>query len=262
MESKLLDMRDCARENFAAIHGEILRISLGQQRAWFRPMLVRSAWLRRWTGYDHWSRRWEYPWAIQVADLGDRPLRVLDVGGGGSPFAPYLASRGHECFVADPSLDAGAGCVYDRQKSLYRNARSLAKKAIFKAAGIHSVWGLPDSKSRSPVHYLSHYADDLRFPDAHFHRVFCLSVIEHIPQGLWTRCMREFQRVLRPGGRLVVTQDMTPEEANRQIYLNLVECCSLTLVGSPRYDVPMDREDQRIRHPGQNYETIGLVWQK
>ena len=74
--------------------------------------------------------------------------------------------------------------------------------------------------------------------------------------------MKEFQRILRPGGRLVVTQDMTPEEANRQVYRRLVESCSLPLRGEPAYRVPMSPEEQQARHPGQYYETIGLVWEK
>lgn len=261
-ESKLLDMRDCAREEFRAIHREMLRLALLRQPAWFRPLLVRSRRLKSYTGYDHWSRAWEYPWAILAADLGDRPLRVVDVGGGGSPFAPYLASLGHDCSVVDPSLNEGAGCVYDRARTPYQNLRSMAKKVVFRVAGINSVWGLPDPGGVDPVHYFPFLANDLRFPDGHFDRVFCLSVIEHIPQDLWGACMKEFQRILRPAGRLIITQDMTCEEADRRLYLRLVESCALPLRGDPGYPVPMRPEEQQLRHPGQGYETLGLVWQK
>ncbi len=262
MESKLLDMRDCRREEFRAIHEEMLRLALARQPAWFRPLLVRSPRLKRYTGYDHWSRAWEYPWAILAADLGEGPLRVADVGGGGSAFAPYLARRGHTCSVVDPSLNEGAGCVYDRTRSPGQNLRSLTKKVIFRAAGINSVWGLPEGGGGDPIHYFPYAADDLRFPDGQFDRIFCLSVIEHVPQDLWAGCMREFQRVLRPGGRLIITQDMTEEEADRRLYIRLVEACSLRLLGDPGYPVPMTSEDRRLRHPGQGYETIGLVWRK
>jgi SAM-dependent methyltransferase len=262
LESKLLDMRDCLREDFRDIHGEMLRLALLRQPAWFRPILVRSRRLKSATGYDHWSRAWEYPWAILAADLGNRPMRVLDVGGGGSAFGPYLARLGHDCSVADPSLNEGAGCVYDRGRTPWENLRSLSKKVLFRAAGINSVWGLPEGGSPGPVHYVPHSATDLRFPDGHFDRVFCLSVIEHVPQDLWNGCMGEFQRVLKPGGRLVITQDMTPEEADRRLYRRLLEACPLELLGDPDYPVPMSAGDQQARHPGQNYETIGLVWGK
>ncbi|HEV8335831.1 MAG TPA: class I SAM-dependent methyltransferase [Candidatus Polarisedimenticolia bacterium] len=260
MESKLLDMRECARREFREIHSEMLRLSLLQQPSWFRPLLHRSRRLKSYTGHDHWSRAWEYPWAILAADLGGRPLRVADIGGGGSPFALYLARHGHDCSVVDPSLNEGAGCVYDQRKSLGANLRSMSKKVLFRAAGINSVWGLPEAGGDDRIRYHADPAEALPFPDGHFDRVFCLSVIEHIPSELWAGCVKEFQRVLRPGGRLVITQDMTPEEANARVYLKLVEACSLELVGDPHYPVPLDPGQQRLRHPGQGYETIGLVW--
>ena len=262
VSGKLLDMRDCALPEFREIHGEMLEIGLELQPRWFRPLLLRSQRLRSYTGYGHWSRAWEYPWAILAAELPASPGRMIDVGGGGSAFSFYLARRGHKCVVADPSLNEGVGCVYDRQRTPYQNFRSMAKKVLFRAAKIHSVWGLPESQLGRSIEMVSHLADDLRFPDGHFDRVFCLSVIEHIPRDMWAGCIQEFERVLRPGGRLVITQDMTTEEANEEVYRRLLSACSLRLLSDPRYSVPLDREDQQRRHPGQGYETIGLVWQK
>jgi len=259
---KLLDMKDCELPEFRDIHAAMLEIGLELQPGWFRPLLLRSRRLRSYTGYGHWSRAWEYPWAILAADLPASPGRMIDVGGGGSAFSFYLARRGHDCVVADPSLNEGAGCVYDRERTAYQNFRSMAKKVIFKTARIHSVWGLPDTALGRSVKFVPHLADDLKFPDGHFDRVFCLSVIEHIPRELWAGCIKEFERVLRPGGRLVITQDMTTEEANEEVYRRLIEACSLNLLGDPRYPVPLDAADQQRRHPGQGYETIGLVWQK
>ncbi len=255
-------MRDCAEERYRAIHADMLRLSLARQPAWFRPLLIRSRRLASLTGYDHWSRAWEYPWAIEAAGLEARPLRTLDVGGGGSPFAPYLARLGHEAFVVDPSMDQGARVTFDRQKGLYRNARSLVKSALFRVTGINPLWGLPSTDGQASVRYSPDRADDLKSPGAHFDRVFCLSVIEHITRDLWPRCMSEFARVLRPGGRLVITLDMETSEANERLYQRLIDACPLRLVGDPRYEVPLRPEEQQARHPGHGYETIGLVWLK
>jgi len=262
MLSGLLDMRQCTDPRFAAIHAEMLGIDLMQQPRWFRPLLKRSRRLQSMTGYDHWSRRWEYPWAILAAGFGDRGVRTLDVGGGGSPFSRYLARAGHESHVADPSLDRGSSFVYDASKSIAQNARSVAKRVLFRAAGINSLWGLPDHDGRSPVRYAASPANALAYPDAHFDRVFCLSVMEHIPIGIWDDCMGEFTRVLRPGGRLIITLDMTTPEANERLYRRLVEGTDLLLIGEPDYPVPLSAEEQRLRHPGHGYETIGLVWEK
>jgi SAM-dependent methyltransferase len=261
-ESRLLDMRECTGDRFRSVHAEMLRVSLRLQPAWFRPLLTRSGYLKLWTGYDHWSRAWEYPWAIQAGDLPRRPVRTLDVGGGGSPFAIYLAQLGHESVVVDPSLDQGISSVFDPKRSLYRNIRSLTKRILFNVAGIHSVWGLPDEGVRTGVRYFPMMADRLEFPDHHFDRVFCLSVMEHIPHEFWAGCAREFERVLKPGGRLVITLDMETSEANDRLYRRLIECCPLSLLGDPDYETPLRADEQQRRHPGQGYETIGLVWRK
>jgi SAM-dependent methyltransferase len=248
----------------------MLRLDLEQQPRWFRPLLRRSRRLRQATGYDHWSRSWEYPWAIRAAALppGEARggLRILDVGGGGSPFALYLATRGHEAWIADPSLDQGKSFVFDRERGLVRNLRSLLKRSLFRALGVNSLWGLPERRrgagAAAAVRRLSCPADRLDPGDASFDRVFCLSVMEHIPPAVWPACMAEFDRVLRPGGRLVITLDMTTPEADARHYRRLVEASRLRLLGDPSYPVPLAADEQRRRHAGHGYETIGLVWVK
>jgi SAM-dependent methyltransferase len=48
-------------------------------------------------------------------------------------------------------------------------------------------------------------AEDLPFPDASFQYVTCLEVLEHLPADLRAEALREFRRILRPGGRLILT---------------------------------------------------------
>jgi SAM-dependent methyltransferase len=47
-------------------------------------------------------------------------------------------------------------------------------------------------------------AGKLPFPDAHFDCVTCIEVLEHIPAGMRRQALAEMQRVVRPGGRLVL----------------------------------------------------------
>lgn len=99
-------------------------------------------------------------------------------------------------------------------------------------------------------------------PDGFFDRVFCLSVIEHIPQSEWSVCMEQLTRVVSPTGRLVLTLDMSAPDANAHVYKRLIAACPLDLIGNVDYPVPIPDEDKKLRHPGHTYETIGLVWQK
>ncbi|MBI2910199.1 MAG: class I SAM-dependent methyltransferase [Chloroflexi bacterium] len=261
MESKLLDMRNCSDGRFQEIHRGMLRIHLAQQPRWFRPLLLRSSRLQHLIDYDHWSRAWEYPWAVQAAALDQNGLNILDVGGGGSPFAAYLAEKGHSCHVIDPSMNRGLGLGRRRDKGLYWDLRSLVFRPVLRCIGITSSWGLPWRRSRSTVRYYAYSATDIKFADRSFDRVFCLSVMEHIPRHLWRRCMEEFERVLKPGGRLILTLDMGTVGANDREYLSLVDSCSLKLLGDLPYETPISPEDKELRHPGYSHETLGLVWQ-
>lgn len=261
MESQLLDIRDCTQEPFKQIYEEMLSISLLQQPWWFRPLLIRSRYLQRLIDYNHWSRAWEYPWAMLASEIQKKPLRILDVGAGGSPFAIYLAQHSHEACVIDPSLNQGLAASINRNKGIYRNIRSFVFQLLLKLTGIRKVWGKPPYSKRNSVRYYPYSAADINFPHNYFDRVFCLSVMEHIPVEFWEQCIKEFERVLKPGGRLIITLDMGTPNADDRIYLKLVDCCSLSLVGNPYYNTPISQMDKLTRHPGHTYETIGLVWQ-
>ena len=48
----------------------------------------------------------------------------------------------------------------------------------------------------------------LPFPAEQFDVVTCVSVLEHLPETARLRGLSEMARVLRPGGRLIVTYDL------------------------------------------------------
>jgi SAM-dependent methyltransferase len=109
--------------------------------------------------------------------------RVLDIG---SPklLSLYLAQRvGAEVFATD--IDP----YFLDEYALLRSAR-----------------GLSDQMLRLQVED----GRKLSFPDDSFSKVFAVSVIEHIPELGDSDCMREIARVLRPGGRCLLTVPYWP----------------------------------------------------
>ncbi|MBI4318534.1 MAG: class I SAM-dependent methyltransferase [Chloroflexi bacterium] len=247
--SRLLDMRDCTRPEWATINQTMKQLETRLQPAWFRPFVKLNAVSRR-LGYDHWSRLWEYPWAVLSANLDGR-LRILDIGSGGSAFPLYLAKQGHEVHSADPSLSDGTQWTD-------------ARKRMVHSLGIATAWGLPPRPQNGSVSvsYVPDSLQQLRYADGYFDRVFCLSVMEHVPETDWPHCMAEMSRVLSDRGRLVLTLDMSTPAANAQQFRKLLVEPSLTLVGEIEYSVPISLEDKQTRHPGHTYETVAIIWDK
>ena len=124
----------------------------------------------------NWSRRWEYPYCwLNLSD--HKPGRALDAGSGITFFPFFLARHGFQVACAD--IDRGLAPVFDR-------ANQMTGQAIeFRACGI----------------------DSLAWPDRSFDAVACVSVLEHV-QGR-ARAIDELARVLKPGGRLVITWDVS-----------------------------------------------------
>jgi SAM-dependent methyltransferase len=131
---------------------------------------------------NYW-RATEFPLALREGDF--RPgERVLDVG------SPKLLSL----FVAEKlgaqvtATDIEAYFVPELE--LLRELRSLAPEAL----------RLQVEDGRR-----------LSFPDDSFDKVFSVSVLEHIPDGGDSECVREIARVLAPGGRCVLTVPFWPQ---------------------------------------------------
>ena len=127
--------------------------------------------------YLHPGKRWEYPWALGRAGL-EPGARVLDAGAGDSIFPVYLARQGYRVTAVDLEFTGTLG-------------------------ELHGV----------EVDYLRADMTDLPLPDAHFDAVFCISVIEHLPEERIPVAMRELRRVLRPGGALLLTTDYYEDAA-------------------------------------------------
>lgn len=82
---------------------------------------------------------------------------------------------------------------------------------------------IPEYKELSDIEHLSperfhverQDGRSLTYPDTFFDKVFSVSVIEHIPDHGDSECMREIARVLKPGGRCLLTVPFSPQSSDQ-----------------------------------------------
>jgi len=140
-------------------------------------------------------RQFEYPWAFDVAALRPK-MRVLEIGGGLAGFQFVLDQFGCQVVNVDPGM-AKEGWPCDKN--------SMAK--------LNRRFGTQVELRNTTV-------DNAELTDASFDRVFCISVIEHLPSRDAENIMQQAHRCLKPGGLFVITCDLflnlTPFSSRRQ----------------------------------------------
>lgn len=142
-------------------------------------------------GTRHWSRKFEWPWVIQRADLKIRDV-ILEAGGGDTELQFYLAQRSAHVIN------------FDHDQAPLDSSELQARRL-----------GLPNLLCRRGD------LASIYYPDNHFDKVFCVSVVEHIPEA--EKAVDELWRVLKPGGRLLLTVDVIEHVQGQSSYLFDVE---------------------------------------
>ena len=137
---------------------------------------------------DHAPRLWEYPVAAGLVMEHLPPgSRLVDVGAGVTPLAPYLASRGYVVDTVDPS-------------DIHRQ---------WPPAPDWNEWGFVDFAEAG----ISHRSWNCTFGELPESTVFdgalSISVIEHIPATDRRALLGDIALRLRPGGLMVLTVDLT-----------------------------------------------------
>jgi glycosyltransferase involved in cell wall biosynthesis/SAM-dependent methyltransferase len=131
-------------------------------------------------------RKLEYAFAAtqfaRIEQEVSAPLRVLDVGCGVVPLCNWISRRGHRVTAIDPS-DTDIDLLSRNQLNRFY---------------------------RSDVAYEVGRAEELRFEDGTFDVVTCISVLEHLAPGNDRLALWEIARVLKPGGKLIITFDVSP----------------------------------------------------
>jgi SAM-dependent methyltransferase len=163
---------------------------------------------------DH-QRDWENCHVLLglEAAFGGWPARVLDVGGGNSVVAIFLAQRGVDVTV----LDVDRGALAD----LTHNAAALGL-----GERLRGLWG---GLGRWPLN------------DGGFPALLSISVVEGILRSRRAEHFAEMRRVLGPGGTLFMTFDYgpgarfvsDPPTTAEEVERDLVRASGLNLVGSP-----------------------------
>lgn len=132
----------------------------------------------------HWSRQWEYPFIFQRVNAfldakSGEALSLFDAGSGLTFISHYFCGL-HE------NLKVECG---DSDQQTCADAQGLNPPGSERAR-----YSVQDIKKTT-------------FADEQFDLVYCISVLEHC--GNPTEIIHEFARVLKPGGRLVLTIDIS-----------------------------------------------------
>ncbi len=135
--------------------------------------------LRTFNDFSLW-RLIEYPWALQMLGL-KRGDWLLDIGTGTSTFPVMLTRQGVNVVILD-----------------------LDPKRV---AYVRDLYSRVSRRGDGKLLAVAADARCLPFFDASFDHISAISSLEHIPNGLAVG--HEIGRVLRPGGRCVVTVPFT-----------------------------------------------------
>lgn len=175
-----------------------------------------------------WSRVWEYPYVyyhlnqwIKAIKTVPLRLKVADIGSGVTFFPFSIARLGYEvvCTDIDPICQAD----------------------IERAEKVQDVFP-------GDVSFRLIQEERLPFKDEELDAIYCISVLEHIPNPSTT--VAEITRVLKPGGLLILTFDLDmrgDSEIGVEKYQQLIEL--LDKSSSPLYP-------ERTIHPADMLTSI------
>ena len=143
----------------------------------------KAFWASRWTSteqfetfesmsreinWTHWSRIYEYPWVMTYGGFR-KGQWILDAAGGNGDLQRFLAGTGAQVVNIDHDV----------------SSQQKVRNVINVEGDLRELHGV-----QSGV----------------FHRVVNVSVLEHIEE--WEKVLEELWRVLKPGGRLLLTFDV------------------------------------------------------
>lgn len=151
---------------------------------------ILTEYARKWVAdpFHQWSRQWEYPYVYNKLFARDTDqgteFRIMDAGSGVT-FFPYYLTK---------TLDKSELHCVDFNDSY-----------VDMFSGINKT-------TKHPVNFSIKYLDDTGFEKEYFDAIYCISVLEHTKN--YDQIIEEFFNVLKPGGRLILTFDISLDERN------------------------------------------------
>ena len=179
----------------------------------------------------HWSREWEYPWAVINAEARFG-MHIVDLGCGGSPLLPYLSRR--------------VGCIC-----------TGVEVNFISPTGKHTLRGFAQDPSVAypEITWLRESMAELSLADQSQDRVLCISVMEHVEPAVARATLAETYRVLRPGGRALLTTDVDGE--HRTLTSTYEDLLAMGLEAGLELRAPMNTT-RPTSSPG-TYDVVGFV---
>ena len=198
----------------------------------------------------HWSREWEYPWAVINCEPA-ADMKILDCGCGGSPLLPFLTGVYH-CQGFGIDMNHGDRFVPDQESYLKNTQFPLANLRNFFIDPALIVKNITVQKGNMM---------NLPYHDSFFDRVLCISVIEHMKKADCEKAVGEMVRVLKTGGKLLITMDHTGYNGHfipwgDNPYLDVIRWSGLKLCGDHDFTVPDMSEIHGM------YHVVGFILKK
>lgn len=139
--------------------------------------------------YIHASKQWEYAYAWEQrgqakSQTSSKP-RWLDLGGGRGALSAFAAAKGYDTTVYDINYAWDDRGLDDVERKFFKYSASMGFNAEY-----GSSFCIPEDSETYDV-------------------ISCISVIEHVPYKEYV--LREAQRLLKPGGILILTYDFSEE---------------------------------------------------
>lgn len=159
--------------------------------------------------YDRYpTRKFEYPFSYYAAGLGE-DMRMLDAGCSTDSFAPFLASRGFRVWGSDNFHSHDVR--WDPENGLFQG----------KLKGADRLKAYREMLQRQLNVSVDYHIEDIcstHFEADHFDRIFCISVLEHLPDYKIRMVFDEWRRILKKEGLVLLTVDYI---VNGRVQMNI-----------------------------------------